>query len=241
MMISTMPDVEKRIGRATQLAAQDEAARHVALLRRRDFALQQDAIRASPIRLPFPGSLERDLDVLERGVPPILRAMAATAPAQLAEEAGQLLAAGGAAIRSTLLEGWRAPSDRQFFAKAVLQPYAQWLSEIPVRPVMCTTGDADGGGRLLLYATCFTTWPYRRVRCAHCGEEDEPRLGYFHSPPFDHLRVDVCDTCKRYLKTVDLTRLGLAVPIVDEVAGAPLDVWARERGYEKIELNLVGL
>jgi len=53
--------------------------------------------------------------------------------------------------------------------------------------------------------------------------------------------VDACDTCKRYLKTVDLTRLGLAVPLVDEVAGAPLDVWARERGYEKLELNLVGL
>ena len=32
-----------------------------------------------------------------------------------------------------------------------------------------------------------------------------------------------------------------AVPLVDEVAGASLDLWAREHGYEKIELNLVGL
>jgi len=31
------------------------------------------------------------------------------------------------------------------------------------------------------------------------------------------------------------------VPIVDEVAGAPLDAWAREHVYEKIELNFVGL
>jgi formate dehydrogenase maturation protein FdhE len=31
------------------------------------------------------------------------------------------------------------------------------------------------------------------------------------------------------------------VPIVDEVASAPLDVWAIEHGYTKIELNLVGL
>ena len=57
----------------------------------------------------------------------------------------------------------------------------------------------------------------------------------------DMLRVDACDTCRRYLKTIDLTRLGIAVPVVDEVAGAPLDLWALERGYEKIELNLVGL
>ena len=34
---------------------------------------------------------------------------------------------------------------------------------------------------------------------------------------------------------------GVAVPLVDEVAGAPLDVWASDHGYVKIELNLVGL
>ncbi len=34
--------------------------------------------------------------------------------------------------------------------------------------------------------------------------------------------------------------IGIAVP-VDEVAGASLDLWALERGYQKIELNLVGL
>ena len=66
-------------------------------------------------------------------------------------------------------------------------------------------------------------------------------MGYFHTPVLDHVRVDACDSCHHYLKTVDLTRLGLADPLVDEVAAAPLDVWAGEHGYEKIELNLVGL
>jgi len=32
-----------------------------------------------------------------------------------------------------------------------------------------------------------------------------------------------------------------ALVIRDRVAGAPLDTWARDNGYEKIELNLVGL
>jgi len=77
--------------------------------------------------------------------------------------------------------------------------------------------------------------------CAYCGEEDEQRLAYYQAPGLDHLRVDVCETCRRYLKTVDLTRLGTAVPLVDEVAGAPLDLWAREQGYEKVAVNLVGL
>jgi len=102
-------------------------------------------------------------------------------------------------------------------------------------------GDADGGSRQLQCATCFTRWPFPRVRCARCGEEDERRLGYYRSSAFDHLRVDACDTCKHYLKSVDLTRLGIAVPVVDEVAGAALDLWARDHDYQKIELNLVGL
>jgi formate dehydrogenase maturation protein FdhE len=40
---------------------------------------------------------------------------------------------------------------------------------------------------------------------------------------------------------VDLTRLGLAAPLVDEVYAAPLDLWAGEHGYSKVELNLVGV
>jgi hypothetical protein len=31
------------------------------------------------------------------------------------------------------------------------------------------------------------------------------------------------------------------MPLVDEIYAAPLDLWAREHGYTKIELNLVGL
>jgi FdhE protein len=79
------------------------------------------------------------------------------------------------------------------------------------------------------------------VLCASCGEDDEGKLGFFQAAAHDHLRIEACDSCRRYLKSVDLTRLGVAVPIVDEVAGAPLDLWAREHDYEKIELNLVGL
>jgi formate dehydrogenase maturation protein FdhE len=33
---------------------------------------------------------------------------------------------------------------------------------------------------------------------------------------------------------------GLAVPLVDEVATAALDVWAMERGFNKISPNLMG-
>jgi len=55
------------------------------------------------------------------------------------------------------------------------------------------------------------------------------------------VRVDARDCCRRYIKSVDLGRLGLAVPPVDEVAAAALDAWACDRGYDKAEMNLLGL
>src|SRR5205814_1993648 len=196
----------------------------------------------------------------------LLQSVAENGPRQLVEEAHALLDGTSSSREQLLVTYWHARSDRQFFAKALLQPYGQWFVDSGIRqtdvnhtvvpanrcpncggPPQASilqgggSAPAEGGTRQLLCATCLTTWPFRRVLCPHCFEDDEQLLGYFHSPALDHLRVDTCESCRRYLKTIDLGRLGLAVPLVDEVAGAPLDLWAREHGYEKIELNLVGL
>jgi FdhE protein len=263
-----MADVwERRIRRAETLAARDDSASPLLAFYAELLRVQQhlySRLRANGNRAPS-GALEHDLGALRSEWAPALQAIARVAPQTLASEGQQLRDRGEAAVEESLLSFWHAPSDRQFYPKALLQPYAQWLAETGAAPhgreVVRTdnrcpfcggtpqlsvlhAGDAalaDGGGRRLQCATCFTEWTARRVLCVHCGEEDERKLGYFHSPAFDHLRVDACDTCRHYLKTVDLTRLGIAVPLVDEVAGAPLDIWARERGYTKIELNLVGL
>jgi len=57
----------------------------------------------------------------------------------------------------------------------------------------------------------------------------------------DHMRVEACETCKTYIITVDLTKNGLAVPLVDELAAIPLDLWAQEQGYSKLQPNLLGM
>jgi len=206
------------------------------------------------------GSVERGLGSLRPWASSLLSSLSAIGPAMLAEEATRMVEAGAPAVDQMLVDWWRAPSDDQFLPKVVLQPYAQRLAERAIQPsgretprgehfcprcggspqLSILQGHVDGG-RVLQCATCFTTWPFPRVRCAYCGDQNEHRLSYFHSPAFDHLRLDTCSVCRHYLKTVDLRRLGTAVPLVDEVAGAPLDTWARDNGYEKIELNLVGL
>ncbi len=59
-------------------------------------------------------------------------------------------------------------------------------------------------------ATCTLNWSFRRVACAYCGEERPTKLGYFHTPEYDHIRIEACDSCRHYIKGVDLTRLGFA-------------------------------
>jgi FdhE protein len=267
MMLSMRDVWQQRLQRAEALAARGDStsqllAFYAALLRvqLRLYAHLRSNRNSAPS-----GALEQDLPALGSELLPALLKIAQAAPEPLATTARQLGDAGQAAIEDALLSFWYAPSDQQFYPKALLQPYAHWLTESGVAPRgrglartdnrcrlcggmpqlsvlhVADSSPAAGGGRTLQCATCLTEWPFRRVLCAHCGEEDERKLVYFHSPAFDHLRIDACDTCQHYLKSVDLTRLGIAVPLVDEVAGAPLDLWARERGYEKIELNLLGL
>jgi FdhE protein len=87
---------------------------------------------------------------------------------------------------------------------------------------------------------CLREWLFRRLICPWCGEEDKEKLPRFTAERIAFIHVESCDTCKRYLKAVDMSVEGRAVPLVDEAALAVLDVWAVDRGYTKIVQNLVG-
>jgi FdhE protein len=102
----------------------------------------------------------------------------------------------------------------------------------------------DGAKRSLICSLCATEWDYRRIVCPACGEESVDKLPVYISEGakgFYHIRVEACDTCRRYIKTIDLTKNGRAVPVVDELAAIPLSLWAAENGYTKVSTNLLGL
>jgi FdhE protein len=88
---------------------------------------------------------------------------------------------------------------------------------------------------------CLAEWEFRRIVCPGCGEENNTKLPVYTASDFDYIRVECCDRCHAYLKAVDLTKNGLAEPMVDEMAAAPLDLWAEEHGYSKLQRNLMGM
>ncbi|HKR23015.1 MAG TPA: formate dehydrogenase accessory protein FdhE, partial [Pyrinomonadaceae bacterium] len=188
------------------------------------------------------GELDRDLSALRPAFSIILQAVEDVGPQPLVAQAQTLKTQ---PIDEMLLSYWHAPSDTEFFAKAFLQPYGHFIAAghqtinerrcpqcggKPQLSFLQNKEAAESGNRDLICAKCLWTWAFRRVVCANCGEEDPAKLAYFQSKTIDHVRVEACDTCKHYLKGVDLTRLGIAQPLVDEVAAAPLDLWATEHG-----------
>ena len=96
--------------------------------------------------------------------------------------------------------------------------------------------------RHLLCSRCGGSWIHERTACPACGERSTAKLPIFADPErLPTLRADACETCRRYLITVDGRKDPAAVPIADELVALPLDLHARERGFAKIVPNLMGI
>jgi len=151
-----------------------------------------------------------------------------------------------------------ATSSDRLLAWIFLQPYAEYLAAnreptiVDGTPSSCPLcggkpiagvlrSEGDGAKKSLICMLCAHEWTFRRIYCPACGEEREPQMAFYSAPEISHVRVDVCDTCHTYLKSIDLTKTGLAVPIVDELATIPLDLWAVEHGYKKLQINMLGI
>jgi FdhE protein len=164
---------------------------------------------------------------------------------------------GRADVSETEVQDSPNESLEEFVLRAFSQPYAEFLASRMAEPPLAGTyracprcgsapllgvlrPEGDGGKRRLLCSFCLQEWDFRRIFCAACGEEDENKLPVYVAEQFPHVRVESCDTCKFYLRTIDLTKDGNAVPIVDDLAAIPLSLWAHEHGYTRLQPNLLG-
>jgi FdhE protein len=161
------------------------------------------------------------------------------------------------ASQRSVLEGAADDPVQAFFSRVIRQAHAARAAaetDIPTevtrntcpfcgeRPVVAVLRpEGDGGKRGLICSLCFTEWEFRRLFCPNCGEEDHRKLPVYKADAFPHVRTEACDSCRHYIKAVDLTLDGLAVPEVDELAAIPLDLWAREKDYIKLQANILGL
>lgn len=145
----------------------------------------------------------------------------------------------------------------QFLPRAFLQPYAEFRAALAGHAPQVTTPrvcplcgsrpllgvlrpEGDSGKRFLLCSFCLQEWEFRRILCPTCGEEAEDKLPVYIAEDSPQVRVEACDTCKFYVRTIDLTKDGNAIPLVDDLAAIPLTLWASEQGYSRLQPNLLG-
>jgi FdhE protein len=188
------------------------------------------------------------------------------APPPLAQATSELRDQGNGHSQAVLRAFWEldfstaeeVPSSEVLIARLFLQPYAEHLADhsewaLPHgTPAICPLcegkplvgvlrPEGDGAKRFLVCFLCGMEWEFRRIVCPACGEEDVHKLAIYQAEEFAYVRVEACDTCHSYIKSVDMTKNGLAAPAVDELATIPLDLWAADHSYRKLQTNLLGI
>jgi len=150
---------------------------------------------------------------------------------------------GNDATESFLLHAFLQPIAEHFAANREIPALQHRLPVCPFcerRPVCgILRPEADGARRSLLCSFCSTEWDYRRLVCPACEQEDVEKLPVYTAEEFPYIRIEACDACHSFIKTIDLTKDGRAIPVVDEIASLPLTLWAQERDYRKLQPNLL--
>lgn len=107
-------------------------------------------------------------------------------------------------------------------------------------PLITSLNEKEG----FRHATCsFCRHEYRikRLACPICGEEDHEKLSFFTVDEEPGFRVDVCESCKTYVKTIDFRELDrIAVPVLDDLDSLALDYVAAGQGYRRATLSAWG-
>ena len=219
---------ESRIRRARTLAGARLEARAALAFYAELASLQQSLTHAHDNAA---AALREYLEWLQRNAPPPI------AEASIGIEAA-------ATPWQALVESYPGTTEAAaFIVEGLLQAFpidpCPYCSGSPVVSVLREAG--HGSRRSYVCGVCFTESAAPRLGCLHCGEADVDKLPVFRTESTDPARIDACDSCHGYVKTIDLTRDALACLVADDLASVSLDLWAREHGYRRIRPNLLRL
>ncbi|HCY86644.1 MAG TPA: hypothetical protein DHV36_16030 [Desulfobacteraceae bacterium] len=90
----------------------------------------------------------------------------------------------------------------------------------------------EGGKRHACCSLCNHIWQTRRMGCLFCDSSAPEDQQYFFAKEEPEFRVYCCDSCKRYIKTVDTRQIDRRFfPKLEQVTTLHLDIQAREKGY----------
>jgi len=89
------------------------------------------------------------------------------------------------------------------------------------------------GKRYLLCSYCRYQWRIDRLFCPFCNNKEQGSLHYFHGEGEEIYRMDLCNQCHQYIKTIDLRQMGESDPLLEDLATLHLDILAVQKGYKR--------
>ena len=89
------------------------------------------------------------------------------------------------------------------------------------------------GKRYLLCSFCGYQWRTDRILCPFCKNKDQESLHYFCGEGEETHRIDLCDKCHQYIKTIDYRNLKESDPVLEDLATLHLDLLASQKGYKR--------
>lgn len=108
-----------------------------------------------------------------------------------------------------------------------LQGYCPICGSGPILSIL-----ENDGGRKLVCSFCWHLWSAKRIYCPFCDSSQDRDLHYFYSEEEKGARVDLCDRCKKYIKTLDTRKMDrLIYPPLEDISNLHLDIRAREMGF----------
>ena len=90
------------------------------------------------------------------------------------------------------------------------------------------------GQRFFECSFCGFEWPSERLKCPFCENKDHESLHYLYEEGKEIYRVDVCDKCKQYIKTVDSRKLNFEPDMhLEDITTIHFDILASEKGFKR--------
>ena len=258
-------EFERRAARAEDLLrgapAAEEPLRFAAGLYRAQGRVAA-SLEAAHAEDPFSGHCEADAERLVERAAPIVRYAAESGPATLSEQACARQRDLPATARARLCVYWAGDlaATEDYLSRAILRPYVELLRSVnrpPDRvhrsgrcpfcggaPWMAARREGstmEGAKRVLVCALCGGEWLFARILCPSCLEQNPERLPSFSAPAHPTVRIEACETCRRYVKSIDLSEDARPIPEVDDLVSLSMDLWALEQGFARIEPGIAGL
>ena len=99
-------------------------------------------------------------------------------------------------------------------------------------PSLCLLKE-EVGKRYLLCSYCGYQWRIDRLFCPFCNNREQESLHYFYGEGEKIHRIDLCDKCHQYIKTIDLRDMEESDPSLENLATLHLDILATQKGYKR--------